>query len=143
VLAALKWLNHGNRNLPGDKRFWTAEERTSNEWNAHFTDTLKLIEGWKEDEEESADDWFGMVSEALELLAEKVPPGSQRDVAMGRFLGFMEARYAVVENHNLWFTQLHGLWRSKDRWIVEQLSHSRDPVIALYTKVNQLTASEH
>jgi hypothetical protein len=50
VLEALRWLNHGNRDLPGDQRFWTLEERSTMEWNNHYVDALKLIEGWKEDE---------------------------------------------------------------------------------------------
>lgn len=114
----------------------------SNEWNAHFSDTLKLIEGWKQDEEGSFDDWFGMVSESYELLAEKVPPGKQREVAFGSFLSFMETHYALVENHNFWFTQLHHLWRSKETWVIDQLSLSPNPIIALYTRVNKRTGAQ-
>ncbi len=137
VLDALKWLNHGNRDLPGDKRFFMIEERMSTDWNAHFFDTLKLIEGWNEQEEDSAEDWFGMVSESYELLAEKAPPDKRREAAMGRYVSFMETHYAAVENHNFWFTQWHNLWRSKDPWVVGQLSHSANPVIALYARINR------
>jgi hypothetical protein len=140
VLDALKWLNHGNRNLPGESRFFTLEERTSEEWNTHFVDTLRLIEGWKESEESSAEDWFGMVSEAYEMLAEKAPQGRQRDAAMARYLNFMETHYASIANHNLWFTQLKSLWRSKDSWIVEQLAGSANRVMSFYARTHQRIA---
>jgi hypothetical protein len=139
VMQALKWLNHGNRQPPGGGNTipWTPEERMSAEWNAHFLDTLKLIEGWKEDEEEASEDWFGMVSEAYEMLAEKAPPGEAREAAMVRYLSFMETHYSAVESHNLWFTQLHNLWRSREPWMQEKLTRSANPVIATYAKVNR------
>ncbi len=136
VLNALKWLNHGNRDLPDASRFFTPEERATEEWNAHFVDALRLIEGWKESEEDSAEDWFGMTSEAYELLAELAPPGRQREAAMTRYLNLMETHYATT-SHNLWFTQLKNQWRSKDSWIVEQLAKSANPVMSLYARVNQ------
>jgi hypothetical protein len=140
VLDALKWLNHGNRNLPGNARFFTLEERMSQEWNTHFVDALRLLEGWKESEESSPDDWFGMVSEAYETISELAPPGRQREVVMARYLNFMETHYASVANHNLWFTQLHNQWRSKDPWMVEQLMNSGNPVISAYSKVSRRIA---
>jgi hypothetical protein len=139
VIAALQWLNHGNRNLPGDSRFFTPEERATDEWNAHFVDTLRVIEGWKEIEEPSAEEWFGMVSEAYELLAELAPPGRQREAVMTRYLTFMETHYASMP-HNLWFTQLKGQWRSKDGWIVEQFINSANPVMSLYARVSKRIA---
>jgi hypothetical protein len=136
VLAALKWLNHGNRDLPDNSRFFTPDERTTDEWNAHFVDALRLIEGWKEIEEGSSGDWFGMVSESYELLAEKAPDGRQRDAVMTRFLNFMETHYASTP-HNLWFTQLKDQWRSKDAWISDQFINSSNLVMSLYARVNK------
>ena len=136
VIQALQWLNHGNRNLPGNSRFFTLEERSTDEWNAHFVDTLRLIEGWKEIEEPSSEEWFGMVSEAYELIAELTPPGRQRDAVMTRYLTFMDTHYAGVPP-NLWFTQLKSQWRSKDPWVVEQFINTSNPVMSLYARVNQ------
>jgi hypothetical protein len=101
VIQALQWLNHGNRNLPGNSRFFTLEERSTDEWNAHFVDTLRLIEGWKEIEEPSSEEWFGMVSEAYELIAELTPPGRQRDAVMTRYLTFMDTHYAGSASQSL------------------------------------------
>jgi hypothetical protein len=140
VIADLQWLNHGNRNLPGEARFFTEEERKTEEWNAHFVDTLRLIEGWNEIEEGSAEDWFGMVSEAYELLSAKAPPGTQRAAVMARYLTFMETQYPRITSRNLWFTQLKSQWRSKDTWIVEQLANSSNPVMSLYARVNRRIA---
>jgi hypothetical protein len=105
VLNALKWLNHGNRNLPDDQRFWTIEERSTKEWDAHYHDLLKLIEAWKEEEETSAADYYFMVTHTYESLAALVPPGPAREDAMSNFLSFVEQRYATLENHNLWFVR--------------------------------------
>jgi hypothetical protein len=140
VLDALKWLNHGNRNLPDASRFFTPEERATVEWNTHFIETLRLIEGWKASEESSSEDWFGMVSEAYGSLGEKAPPGQQREAVMARYLNFMETHYAIVASHNLWFTQLKGRWRSNDTWIVEELANSANPVISLYARMNKRIA---
>ena len=85
----------------------------------------------------ATEDWFGMVSEAYHSIAELAPPGRQRDAAMTRYMNFMETHYATILNHNLWFTQLHGTWRSKDPWIVEQVTNSRNPAMSLYARVNK------
>jgi hypothetical protein len=138
VLNALKWLNHGNRT--GESRFFTLEERETQEWNTHFVDTLRLIEGWKEIEESSPEDWFGMVTEAYELMAELAPPGVQREAVMTRYMNLMETHYSRLTNHNLWFTQLKGQWRSKDPWIVEQFTRSTNPVMSFYARLNQRLA---
>ncbi len=108
VLDALKWLNHGNRDLPGDSRFWTLEERSTMEWNTHYLDTLKLLEGWKPDEEPAPDDYYAMKAHAYMLIAGLVPPGTARDNAMGMYRSFLEQSYFLIENHNFWFTDASG-----------------------------------
>ena len=135
VLQAMKWLNHGNRDLPDRQRFWTLDERRSTEWESRFIDTLKLIEGWRPDEEESSDDWFGMVARTYCILAKLAPPGGLRDGAMERCVAFLQQHYADVENHNLWFTVWTDLLFSKDLWILEHLARSSNPVMALYAEV--------
>ncbi len=145
VLEALRWLNHGNRDLPGDKRFWTPEERKSLEWNQHYMDLLKLIEGWKETEEDSPEDHLWMVAHTYALLANLVPPGTPRDNAMGLYLTFLETRYNATEHRNLWFGLVRQMLSAarynkdpKDReWILNRLVRSANPVIALYADLDQ------
>ena len=146
VLDALKWLNHGNRDLPDDKRFWTLEERSSMGWNSHYVDTLKLIEGWKEDEEPSPEDYYAMKAQVYMLLAQLVPPGKARDNAMGTYRTFLEQSYFLIENHNFWFTDVRFMLDkaryakdSNDKdWMVDELSRSASPVIALYARLEKL-----
>jgi hypothetical protein len=146
VLDALKWLNHGNRDLPGDKRFWTLEERSTMEWNSHYVDTLKLIEGWKEDEEPSPEDYFAMKAQVYMLLAQLVPPGKARDNALGTYRVFLEQSYFLIENHNFWFTDvrfmLDNARRARDSgdkdWMLDELTRSANPVIALYAQLEKL-----
>jgi hypothetical protein len=126
------------------ERGFTPEQRgrlEHMEWNTRFLEALRMLEGWKESEEGSSDDWFAMVSEAYGELAELAPPGRQRDTAMVRYLNFMETHYASATNHNLWFTQLHNRWRAKDPWIIEQFSKSANPVISTYATVNRQVAA--
>lgn len=119
VLEALRWLNHGNRKLPDNQRFWTPEERLAPEWNAHYLDTLKLIEGWKEDEEDSPEDYTFMAALVYSELAQLVPPGKPRENAMDSYLRFLEQHYAVLENRNFWFALVQMMLKaarfSKDR----------------------------
>lgn len=145
VLAALQWLHHGNRE-PVDEHLWTLQERSSDEWLQHFQDTLKLLDGWKEDDEDSPDEYLCMATDALSDLAALAPPGPMRERAMSAYLEVLEQRYAVVENRNLWFTQFRQmLYRarfSKDpedkAWILNSMTRSANPVIALYAKLEIL-----
>lgn len=143
VLEDLRWLNHGNRDLPGDQRFWTAQERLSPEWNAHYLDTLKRIEGWKEDEEDSPEDYTFMVALVYSELAQLVPPGKPRENAMDTYLRFLEQHYAALENRNFWFAEVEMMLKtarfSKDpkekAWMLDAMSRSSNPIIALYAKL--------
>ena len=140
LLDAEKWLNHGNRQLPDDKRFWTLEERSTETWMARYHDTMKLLADWKEEEESSADTHYWLVAQSYAQMASLVPPGPERENAMGVFLNFVETRYAAVKSRNLWFTFVRDLLaqarRTKDpkerAWILDHLERSANPVISLY-----------
>jgi hypothetical protein len=140
VLEELRWLTHGNRDLPGDKRFWTLDERSTIEWTTRFYETLKLIEGWKEDEEPSREEYSAMKAHTYGTLARLAPPGKPREMAMGQWIQFLEQNYFLVENHNYWFTDVKFMLdetkATKDRenrdWILGELTRSANPIIALY-----------
>ena len=146
VLEAERWLNHGNRDLPDDKRFWTLEERSTEAWLTHYQDTMKLLAGWKEEEESSADTHYWLVAQAYAQMASLVPPGPERENAMGVFLNFVETRYAAVSSRNLWFTFVRDLLRKartakdpKERaWILDHLRRSANPVISLYATLAEM-----
>ena len=143
VLAAQKWLNHGNRDLPDSQRFWTLEERSTPEWNARYEDTMKLIAGWKESEENSPEEYFQLAASAYGQMAALVPPGPARDNAMSVFLNFLETRYSAIGSRNYWFAQvkflLNRIRSGKDeddrRWLIESLQRSANPVIAFYARM--------
>jgi hypothetical protein len=146
VLAAERWLQHGNRQLPDDQRFWTLEERSRDEWIVRYQDTMKLLAGWKEEEEASADTHFWLVSQAYSMLAKLVPPGPPRENAMGVYLNFLETHYASIKSRNLWFVwvsdMLGSARRTKDpaerQWILDHLARSGNPVISLYANLARL-----
>ena len=146
VLEAERWLQHGNRQLPDSERFWTLEERSTDEWIARYQDTMKLLAGWKEEEEVSADTHYWLVAQAYSMLARLIPPGPARENAMGVYLNFLETHYTSVKSRNLWFVWVRNLLDSarlaKDpaerEWILDHLVRSANPVIALYANLNRL-----
>ena len=146
VLDAERWLQHGNRQLPDSQRFWTLEERSKDEWITRYQDTMKLLAGWKEEDEASVDTHFWLVAQAYNLLATLVPPGPPRENAMGVYLNFLETRYTAVKSRNLWFVWVRNMLGSaraaKDpaerEWILDHLARSANPVIALYANLDRL-----
>ncbi len=145
VLAALQWLHHGNRE-PAEEHLWTLQERSTDEWLQRFQDTLKLMADWKEDDEDSPDEYLCMATDGLSDMAALAPPGPMRDRAMSAYLEVLEQRYTSIENRNLWFTQFRQmLYRarfSKDptdkTWILNSMARSTNPIIALYAKLEAL-----
>ena len=80
------------------------------------------------------------------LIAGLVPPGTARDNAMGMYRSFLEQSYFLIENHNFWFTMSGSCSirpaprkdTNKRTWLLEELSRSANPVIALYARLNKL-----
>lgn len=143
ILEDLRWLNHGNRDLPGDQRFWTLEERKSIAWRTRYDETQRRIEDWKEDEEPQAIDYIWMKSFTLFSLAEKVPPGPAQEAAFRVWLTFLESSFQIGGRQNTWF----GLMQRGLKQKVPAMDHSRNPVIAAYayftsTTTNSTAASE-
>src|SRR5262249_11521915 len=91
-----------------------------------------LIEGWAVDEEPSPEDYLFMVAHTYATLAGLIPPGPLRDNTMGRYLNFLETRYAEAENRNVWFTPVKQMLQKREGWVLERMAHSRNPVIAAY-----------
>jgi len=145
VLNDLKWLNHGNRKLPDNQRFWTAEERQSSEWGTRYQELQKRIEGWKGEEEPNALDHFWMQSFALHAAAQLVPPGPGKEQAMRRWLTHFEQGYQPGAAQNAWFGLLRRALPSFKPMGgasngVEELLASRNPVVAAYAQWEVLAA---
>jgi len=145
VLNDLKWLNHGNRKLPDNQRFWTAEERQSSEWGTRYQELQKRIEGWKGEEEPNALDHFWMQSFALHAAAQLVPPGPGKEQAMRRWLTHFEQGYQPGAAQNAWFGLLRRALPSFKPMGgasngVEALLASRNPVVAAYAQWEVLAA---
>jgi hypothetical protein len=139
----LRWLTHGDREQDGKVLRWTLEERSTQDWRAHYDDAVKLVYDLKENDERSLEAFFCTKSDALNILAVLVPPGLARERAMDEYREFLEQSYSSIQNHNLWFTMFrHMLYTArfsddpKDKaWILDELAGSSNPVIALYAKL--------
>lgn len=140
VMEDLRWLNHGNRNLPGDKRFWTEEERKSQEWTGRYQELQKRIEGWRESEEQSPVDFRWMQSFTLSAAAKLVPPGPARDLAFRRWLTNFEQWYEPGTPQNAWFGMLKRMLEEKE-FATGDLRRSRIPVIAAYAEWMSMSAA--
>jgi hypothetical protein len=143
IQDALRWLTHGNRERDGKVLRWTLEERSTEDWLAHYDDAAKLVYDLKEKDENSLEAYFCTKSDALNSLAVLVPPGQAREKAMDAFRESLEQNYPSIQNRNLWFTMFrHMLYTArfsddqKDKaWILDELARSSNPVIALYAKL--------
>lgn len=133
VLADGQWLNHGNRGLTGEKRFWTVEERNSQEWTGRYGDFLKKIEGWRESDEKATVDYRWMQSHTLGMAAKLVPPGPARDLAVRRWLTNFEGWYEPGASQNAWFGVLKRLLEEREL-VQGELRASRNPVVAAYAE---------
>ena len=80
------------------------------------------------------------------LAAAGAPPGAPKENVMGRYLNFLEARYAETANRNLWFAQVQALmhtahWSKEESdrdWILQRFARSANPIIALYAKIEEM-----
>lgn len=152
VLTALKWLTHGNRMRPDGISTlpWTLEERKTVEWNVRCLEALELIDGWRETEETSPEDYLIMVADTYAALTNLIPPGSLRETMMRRYLVFLEVRYTPDGKRNLWFSQLKRLLSrvrssaqdpAERAWLLERLQSSNNPIIAAYARIEALLGS--
>jgi hypothetical protein len=141
LLRSLQWLTHGNRDLPGDQRFWTPQERTSLEWTSKAIETLKQVDGWKADDESSSVDYFYMKSHVYETLAKLAPLGAVRDRAINHLLVHLASSYADVEDHVAWFLPAHNLLNADAAFYAHEMSRSANPVLSAYGDLTILLGS--
>jgi hypothetical protein len=149
IQDALKWLTHGDRERDGKVLRWTLEERSTEDWLAHYDDAVKLVYDLTEKDESSLEAYFCTKSDALNSLAVLVPPGRGREKAMDEFREFLEQNYPSIQNRNLWFTMFrHMLYTARfsddprdKAWILDELARSSNPVMALYAKLERRIGS--
>ena len=140
IQDALRWLTHGERERDGKMLRWTLEERSTQDWLAHYDDAVKLVYDLKEKDENSLEAFFCTKSDALNLLAVLAPPGPARERAMDEYREFLEQNYSSIQNRNLWFTMFrHMLYTARfsedpkeKAWMLDRLARSSNPIIALY-----------
>ena len=138
VLQDLKWLNHGNRELPDKERFWTLEERRSSQWNERYLGLLKLMEGWVPEDEDSPTDYFHMRAHTLELLTRLVPPGAQQKNALGNLISFLNSAYNHIP-HAEWFAHVRPLIGSNrsEPWFLDEFELHGNAVLSLYSRLSK------
>jgi hypothetical protein len=143
IQDALRWLTHGDRERDGKVLRWTLEERSTEDWRAHYDEAAKLVYDLKEKDESSFEAYFCTKSDALNSLAVLVPPGPAREKAMDEYRKFLEQNYPSIQNRNLWFTMFrHMLYTARfsddpkeKAWILDELARSSNPIIGLYAKL--------
>jgi hypothetical protein len=151
ITEALRWLDH-DESAPGTRVVhWTAEQRSSADWLEHYDEAVKLVHDLKERDEISAEAFFCVKADALNALAMLAPPGLTRDKAMEEYRELLEDYYPSIENRNLWFTMFrHMLYTARfsddlktKAWILDNLTRSTNPVIALYAQLEKRIGPPH
>ena len=141
ILDALRWLNHGNRDLPDSQRFWTTAERNTQEWNDRYLDLRKLLADWKPAANETAEDLYHMKAVTYDRLARLVPPGSRQRNAIQELLAFLDQSYSQIANHAEWFSHVQPVIDGKENLLVmEEAVNSKNPVISLYATLQTMSA---
>ncbi len=115
-----------------------------------YNATLKLIEGWKEEEEESAADYVFMVSLTYNTLSKLLTEKAAKDNAAERYLRFLELKYDVTGKRNVWFSSVQMMFNDlkftdnplEHSRLLSHLTRSANPIISLYAEIEALKSAD-
>lgn len=90
---------------------WSAEQRTSNDWNQKLQDFLTQIGQWKQSGEESELDFFNEKAIVYQSLVDVCPTGDARRRMIAAFVDFLGGSDAASRNPVDWFWHAQNLYR--------------------------------
>jgi hypothetical protein len=121
-------------------------DKSSAEWTAHYYEALKLLESGPTEEEASLDHFASQRTVEYLSLLDLLPAGiTQRDT-LESCLHFLEQQYAPAGDLDLWFSEFdlllfgsrHDHGAAEQTWLLDELVHSRNPVISVYAQADKL-----
>ncbi|HEY3738787.1 MAG TPA: hypothetical protein VGL53_03035 [Bryobacteraceae bacterium] len=90
---------------------WSAEQRTSSEWNQKLQDFLSQVGQWKQSGDESELDFFNEKAIVYQSLVDVCPAGDARKRLIAAFVDFLGGSDAAARNPVDWFWHAQNLYR--------------------------------
>jgi len=106
ILSAARAL----RMSPGGVMY-SAQERSTSEWNQKLQDFFEQANGWKQSGDESDLDFFNQKALVYESLIEVCPPGDGRQRMMAAFIDFLTHSNTASQAPVDWFWHAQNMYR--------------------------------
>lgn len=143
LLADAKQLRFGAGNL----KMLTDNDRTKPEWQQRLTDYEKEVADWDVSAEKSEADYYHQKCIVYEALVELIPPGPDRDKALGEFIAFISNSNLQGQNPVSWFMPAHAMLErvrntnnGEPAKVLAAFESSGNPVLALYAALERTFA---
>jgi hypothetical protein len=123
------------------------EELSALNWREPLVQIHTLMERWTARDERSAVEFFHARRLVLVQLVNLLPPGVDRDQALGELMAFMKSEGVERYSHVEWFVPVHQLLNAykgsatERDWMIRALIDSGDPIMRLYAQVEELAGS--
>lgn len=141
LLTAAKALRFGG----GQKPLTVNYRRNNSEWESKLRQYLSDLSGWRDDDEETEEDYFHQKSVLYEGLLELVPEESKRAPVLTSYVSFLSKPVIQQDKPLDWFLHVSGLleWaRAADAEerarVLNLLGDSGDPILHLYAELEKL-----
>lgn len=141
LLIAAKALRFGG----GQKPLTVNYRRNNSEWESKLSQFLSDLSGWRDEEEETEEDYYHQKSVLYVGLLELVPDGSKRTPILISYLSFLSKPVIQQDKPLDWFLHVSELldWaRTADAEervrVLNLLSESGDPILKLYAELERV-----
>lgn len=141
LLVGYKALRFGS----GQKPLTVNYRRNNSEWESKLSQYLSDLSGWRDDEEETEEDYFHQKSVLYEGLFELVPDAAARVPILTSYVSFLNKPVIQQDKPLDWFLHVSDLleWaraaEAEERArVFSLLSNSGDPILHLYAELERL-----
>jgi hypothetical protein len=141
LLAGSRQLRFGSSN----RAVLTDADRGKPEWQQSLTDYEKEIADWDVAAEKSEADYYQQKCIVYEALMELIPPGPDRDKALGEFIAFIGNSNLQGQDPVSWFMPAHTMLErvrntngGEPAKVLAAFEASGNPVLALYATLEQM-----
>ena len=128
----------------GGAQFLTDDQRREPEWEAKALEYLNQLESWKNDNDETAANYFHQMCFMYAPLVELIPAGPVRDRVLRSYILFLRRSPIESDSPPEWFLELERLINLREANEVErahirdEIRESGDDLMNLYVEVSAL-----
>jgi hypothetical protein len=141
LLIGFKALRFGG----GQKPLTVNYKRNNSEWGSKLSQYLSDLSGWRDDEEETEEDYYHQKSVLYEGLLELVPDEATRAPVLTSYVSFLRKPMIQQDKPLDWFlhvSELLGWARAAEAEerasVLNLLSESGDPILKLYAELERV-----